>query len=505
MKNILFYSTSWKGAQECLQIEEAVNQYKAGNNVYWIYCDRSLEICYDNPRSNKGMCLYCERYQKKIRKQFLPGGIKQIPISSLIDSKIIEKANIEFKYSSADEMREIEFDGVEIGMGCLSSYVTKTRNVDPLISKETKPYFDRILRSEILLTLAIEKLLKKERIDLIVFHNGRFAQYKPLLNIAKKYKIDYICTECMVDSEGGIHKNFFYNTIPHDPSAIKENIFKVWDNYDPVERDKLGKLFYEKRRANVSTGDVVYTSSQQSGLLPEDWDPERENIVIFNSSEDEFSAIGKDFNIMKLYKTQLEGIKALANHYKSDKSKKFYLRIHPNLKDIRFKYNKDLLQLDFPNLTVIPGDSAISTYTLMDNADKVIAFGSTAGIEAVYRHKPLIILGPTEYYDLGVSYIPKTEEELWNYIDTPDLEDRFNENVIKFGFYYMAAYESKILERCKNIDSTLVKYDFGGRHYFLITYQKILGSNLLYLIHNGIMRKFCALFFKETQIPEKER
>lgn len=505
MKNVLFYSTSWKGAQECLQIEEAVEQYKKGNNVYWIYCDRSLGVCYNNPRINKGMCLYCEHYQKKIRNRFLPKGIKQIPISSLIDSEIIEKANSEFKFSNANEMREIEFEGVEIGMGCLSSYITKTRNVDPLISQESKPYFDKILRSEILLALAIEKFLKKEKIDLIVFHNGRFAQYKPLLNIAQKYEIEYICTESMQDSDGGILKNFFHNDIPHDPLAIKEHIFKVWNEYDPIERERIGQLFYERKRTNVSTGDVIYTSSQRSGLLPDDWDPQKENIVIFNSSEDEFSAIGKDFNSMKLYETQLKGITALANHFKNDTSKKFYLRIHPNLKNIQYKYHTELLKLDFPNLTIIPGDSAVSTYSLIDNADKVIAFGSTAGIEAVYMHKPLIILGPTEYYELGVSYIPKTEDELWRFINTPDLPDLYNENVIKFGFYYMAAYESKILKRCKNIDGSPVNYQFKNRHYFLLGYQKLLGSNLLYLIYDGIMRKLNALFFKETPIPEKER
>lgn len=505
MRNVLFYSTSWKGAQECLQIEEAVDQYKKGNNVFWIYCDRSLGVCYDNPRINKGMCLYCEHYQKKIRKLFLPKGIKQIPISSLIDSEAIKKANIEFNYSTASEMEEIEFEGVEIGMGCLSSYISKTRNMDPLISQESKSYFDKILKSEILLTLAIEKFLKKEKIDLIVFHNGRFAQYKPLLNIAQKNGIDYICTESMSDADGGILKNFFYNSIPHDFEAIKKKFFEEWNNADAKERVEKGKLFYERKRSNISTGDKVYTVAQQRGLLPPDWNDEKENIVICNSSEDEYCAIGKDYDAMKFFESQLIGIKKIVEHYKNDTAKHFYLRIHPNLKDIKYKYHTDLLKLDFPNLTIIPGDSAISTYTLMDNADKVIAFGSTAGIEAVYRHKPLISLGPSEYNVLDVAYLPKTEDELWRFIDTPDLPDLYNENVLKFGFYYMAAYESKILERCKNIDSTLVKYDFIGRHYLLINYQKVLGSNLLYLIHNGIMRKLCALFFKETPIPEEER
>lgn len=504
MKNVLFYTTAWKGAQECLQIEEAINQYKKGNRVYWIYCDHSLGVCYNNPRINKGMCKYCENYQKKLRKKFLPQDIVIIPISSLIDSEIEDEANIDFKYTSAKEMATLEYQGVEIGMGCLSSYISKTRNMNPLISTESKVYFDKLLHSEVLLTLAINKFLDNVKIDLIVFHNGRFAQFKPLLNIAQSRKINYICTESYQDAEGGLLKNFFNNTIPHDFKAVEEKIDREWNNYDPIERERLGKMFYERKRSNLSTGDKVYTSSQKFGLLPNGWDTNKENIVICNSSEDEYCAIGKDYDLMKLFESQLIGIKAIASHYKDDNSKRFYLRIHPNLKDIRYKYHTDLLELNFPNLTIIPGNSSISTYSLLDNADKVIAFGSTAGIEAVYRHKPLISLGPAEYNTLGVAYIPHCVEDLWEYIDNPNLPDLYNVNVIKLGFYYMALYEAKIFERCRNIDGSPFKYDFRGRHYFLLGYQKIWGSNLLYLLYDGIRRKMSSIFFKDTPVPEEE-
>lgn len=505
MKNVLVYSVAWQGAQESLQIEEALNQYSKGNSVFWIYCDYSLGYCKNNPEFNKGWCKYCSQYQKMIRKRFLPSGIKQIPISSLIDSEMIGKASIGFKFTTAQEMGEVEFNGVEIGMGCLSSYISNTRNMDPLISSESKPYFDRILQSEILLTLAIEKFLEKEKIDLIVFHNGRFAQFKPLLNIAQNRNIDYICTESQQDAEGKILKNFFYNSIPHDFQAVKKKFFEEWEQADAKERVEIGKLFYERKRSNISTGDKVYTAGQQRGLLPSDWNDEVENIVICNSSEDEYCAIGKDYDAMKFFESQLTGIKRMAEHYKNDTTKHFYLRIHPNLKDIKYRYNTDLLKLDYPNLTVIPGNSPVSTYTLIDNSNKVIAFGSTAGIEAVYRHKPLISLGPAEYNVLDVAYMPKTEDDLWKYIDTANLRDLYNENVLKFGFYYMAVNQSKILEQCNRIDNTPVYFNILGKRYYVLKYQKLLGSNFLYMTFEGIIRRLCSKFCKKQEIPMTER
>ena len=64
----------------------------------------------------------------------------------------------------------------------------------------------------------------------------------------------------------------------------------------------------------------------------------------------------------------------------------FYLRIHPNLTNVHFEYREKLLALEeiYPNITVIDAPSPISTYALMDVADKIIVFGSTAGAESVF-------------------------------------------------------------------------------------------------------------------------
>ena len=55
-----------------------------------------------------------------------------------------------------------------------------------------------------------------------------------------------------------------------------------------------------------------------------------------------------------------------------------------------YKYHTDLLKLGekYPNMTVIPGGSSLSTYALIDRADVVVVWGSTTGAEAVYHGKP---------------------------------------------------------------------------------------------------------------------
>ncbi len=57
-------------------------------------------------------------------------------------------------------------------------------------------------------------------------------------------------------------------------------------------------------------------------------------------------------------------------------------------------------------------ESSISTYAMMKHCDRVVSFGSTAGLEAAYWGKPSILAGTSFYRNLGATYNPRTHEDL---------------------------------------------------------------------------------------------
>ena len=67
--------------------------------------------------------------------------------------------------------------------------------------------------------------------------------------------------------------------------------------------------------------------------------------MIFNSSEDEFTAIGGEYDEKKVFDSQYEGVAHIANLLKDRKDVNVYLRIHPNLANVKYKYHRDLLAL----------------------------------------------------------------------------------------------------------------------------------------------------------------
>lgn len=499
MKKVLIFSAGAHEQQQALQIEEAIEQNKLGNEVHFLYCDDNIGGCFFDG-CNKHYCKGCKLIQRSIINKYLPKNIIRYSVGELLDKGILIEADKKFNYNSPEELREISYRGVEIGLAAMSIYVTITRNLYPVIDDVLRSYFDYLLRSQVILTLVIEKLHKQHKFDQFVFFNGRTPATKPMLNIAQRERIEYICTECYIDNNRKYNKDHFYNDIPHNIKPRYEKYLQALkDAKDKgIEWKKIGTSFFEGRRNAIDTGDKIYTAHQNKSLRIDDWKEELDNIVIFNSSEDEFFAVSGDFEKGKLFPSQIEGIKAIVEHYKDDNTKHFYLRVHPNLMTVKYSYHWDLYKLDYPNLTVIPADSPISSYVLLDRADKVITFGSTMGIEATYSHKPSISIWPSFYDGLNVVYKPKSFEELWELIETKNLKDCYNENVLIYGYYIMGGYLGFYSRPFVNLDTQIKTVTIFGRKFEVISYLKILGSNKLYAFFRYLMSRIFKSYFPQN-------
>lgn len=501
--NVLVYFASGQlsGNLNEQHIDMIIEEQKKGNHVVALNCDESVGLCMSNSGKSKMYCSLCKYVAKRDFQRLMPPGVEQHWMKEYAD--ILDYDSLPtFDYSTAEELKEIEYRNVQVGFGVMSTYISLTRNMNPKITEVSKRYFDALIREQVITLEILEYLQKKYNFGLVIFQNGRGAQLKPFLNFCQREKIDFCCTEDFGRSYNYV--NNFWNDYAHSMRAYLKKYHDCWSTAEDSEDKKreTAESFFKNRRNAIPAGDKVYVKAQTAGMLPKDWDDTKENIVIFNSSEDEFCAVSKEWDVLKLFKTQMEGIKSIVEHYKNDSTKHFTLRVHPNLKDIPYKYHRDLYKLHYDNLTVIPGWDKVSTYTLLDAADKVVVFGSTMGIEAAYWKKPVILLGPSFYYDFDVSYNPKTQDELWSLIETNGLQNKFNDMILKYGFFYMSSNH----ERTKNVPIDLYIKTIRGRRLICSADKKIIGSNFLYaaiarLLWAKPIRNITALF-KDIEFEE---
>ncbi len=489
--------------------DEAFINKQIGKEVFVVDCSRIIGVCWHNLESNSMRCHFCEKYRKMMHRK-VDKDVHFLDVKSYINQTDIDSVEkLKFNYNTISDIKRIEYMGVKIGYCCISIYFSKTRNNNPLIDDQFKNFFDHLLSQTALYTRAINNIIDTiEPCQIFVF-NGRCTNSRPGVELAKQKGIDYICSEVKTVFPGKKVRRYFHNALPHSIELNTKMVFDTWDHstLNEVDKNYLGRWFYESKIKKLYSGDISYTACQKDGKLPEDWDPQKHNIVIFNSSEDEFSAVGDEFESKQLFKSQIEGIRFIASTLENQKGIRLYLRIHPNLKTIPYKYHTDLLELGnkYNCLTVIPGGSTVSTYEMIKRSDKIIVFGSTTGAEAAYQKKPVILLCGSLYYNMDFCYIPHSEGELRNLLTERDLKTKFNDNVIKMSYYWMDYFLPT--PTFISIERTYKYITFLGKCYSisLYPYKVLLGSKLLCRFWEKICEYFSnRLSSHKYVIPTRE-
>lgn len=502
MRKVLVYI----GSHDNNSINAAIERLEAGDDVYVIRCDRSTGICRHNVYGSQCICRYCEHVNNSLwERRMLQMGAKIKGLQFLIlpeDRKAAE--SFHFSYENVDELKAVKYKTVEVGFGAFSTYVTITRNVMPEFCEEFKRYIDYVIRKEIVVINAIERELVAFKPDLVILHNGRFAEFKPILGLTQKHHIPYITTE-EIYSNGVMLKDNFENAVVH---SVEANYQKIIDNWErglesEEEKKKIGEEFYYRRAKGKAAGDKVYTAQQVKGLLPESFDETVENIAIYNSSEDEFCAVSSEYDKNMLFKNQYIALKTIFDHYKNDKTKHFYLRVHPNLRDVPYRSHTALYDLHYENVTIISADSPIDSYVLLFHSDKIITFHSTMSIEGAFWEKPVIALDRYVWNLMDVVYSPKSVEELWGYIDTPKLPCKKNENVYKFGYRILHPIED-VEDRIEILRREYVF--FKKYHSYPYNFFRLLGSYRLnafvtILLKTNFFRRLFRRDFQFDRLP----
>ncbi|WP_205618993.1 hypothetical protein [Rubritalea marina] len=332
---------------------------------------------------------------------------------------------------SLGDLSEQTFHGFDVGSAAVSSFVSWTRLLDVSVKQEwgrLRPLLC-CAYAQYRLTCQYTDALNPR---VVLTFNGRFASSRGVLRASREKRI-----HCWLHERGADKAKYhiFKNYLPHDQKAFRASV-RRWSMFrSRFTLASAAKSFYGAKRLGADKGWVSFVKDQNFNELPKGWDEERHNVVIFNSSEDEFVAIGKEW-ANPIYSSQCEAIDRLLSDI-DDENIHFWLRMHPNLKDV---CDQELLkwnQLDekYDNLTVISPESKVSSYALLDAASKVLTFGSTMGAEASYWGKPSVIAGTSFYKGLNAAHAPRSHNGVVSMIGDKSLTSSGKKGAIKYGAY----------------------------------------------------------------------
>ena len=499
MKDLIISSSDYNHIT--YMVDEAEISAKFGNQVCFLLCNSHFGLCGCNLYGDTFKCFRCKRYVKRLLKK-CSEGIKVIEPDQAMMKKINEEVdNVSYDYHSIDDIKGLEYKGTKVGYSALSAYLTESRNNNPLIDDEFRAYFDRLLKVACRYAEFQLRMIDEIRPDRIQLFNGRFMENRPASDFALQRHILLRSCEFRTVYPHCSQKRHYYNALPHNIANNEKMINQLWyDESVPFEeKEWIGRNFYERKYNHTYYGDKDYASGQVAEKMPENWDASKKNYVIFNSSEDEFTCIGDEYDKAKVFSSQYEGILYIAEMFKDSPDVRIYLRIHPNLKNIKYRYHTDLLGLgeQYKNLFVIRGDSTVSTYALMRAADKVITFGSTTGVEASYMRKPVISLCRSWYSGIDVCYEPTTVAEMKELLLNDNLKPKPEIETLKYGYFLVPPN----LPGYTFFDYNWKDFKFLGKTVRQYNLAKYLGSTKLYAIIGMIVGHSC----RKYKLPLKEK
>ena len=426
-KIIIFYTPIVEVIDFYTRIVNEIILQNSKDEIVIVKCNGSegLKNCISNTNSNYYKCKLCKNKLESLTKNSTHENLK------------VDYYNKHNKYSLIDvttieDLKKLTYKGVNIGMGIHSATITilKDHKYDPsdninlinkicFTSKKTIDYLSDY---------------SKKDIKRIYVFNGRVSHYNAVVEFSKLHNINYSTFETTSVKDKFIE---IEDNIIHNKRIYASSIIEHWDKANSLDKYKIGKSFFEKNVKNNHSSDYItpiYTKYQKTGLIPFNL-KKNKPIIFFGSSRNEYESVeGWNNNFMSGDDEQIV-IEICSRLPKMD----FVYREHPNLKLQNNTQTQNIQKFRYiKNLTLIDSHSKVSSYELIKNANKVIVFGSTIGVESNYLGIPTICLGPSLYEDLNITYKPKDFSELKYLIEKKELNPLPNLDSIKYGYFELS-------------------------------------------------------------------
>lgn len=417
----------WNTAQGALA-DIALTLFKNGSDVtitFWGDDTPMLDVGWESSRK-LGRLLFSPTCEQQLERALKVAGLNKShfarpPIKRWKPAEPIDLPTL----CNRTSIRAMKYRGAELGRAILQ--VNPDRNT-PITDEHLWPrrWVHSAAESFAFVFDQTLSLIQSRDITCLAVYNGRFLHDWAAAAAARASGIPVLSYDL------GGHQTNYDLTIDdtHDWEALQRRMLNLYASWDPNERDSVGSSWFLERTQHRDPSNSKFVEAQSIGISVE-FPPGKKIVVFFSSSGDEISELDLDWN--DYFGSQENALKLVSRICAEDPETYFIVRSHPHK---RHKPERDVIDWiaavnkASPDLHLDP-HSEVDSYTLMRQADLVITYGSTTGIEAAFAGKPVIVMGPSAYNSLGAAVQVFNENDLRAAIATPQAGSR--EGSISFG------------------------------------------------------------------------
>lgn len=417
MRAAIFSSTPIWEIHNAQMLEKSLILLSNHNDLIAYHCLFATFSCRINPRNEQSRCLQCVLQSKRNKKVLLPKAVRNVWIKK---SDFVTSINLP-KLENHQQLADFYFLGFPFGRATISQLQTmhkQTRLESEIIMGAGLP----IVYNAIQLFFYFRQQFIKERIDKAIVFGGRYAAERSLTFAAKSLNLKFETFET------GSQKNKVW-TSEIGETSFDSYIVDVLDTVTASDERKQKNLMQIGRNyldawMDGSSTDPNYLNPNLKRHLQfnkssfEDVNKEgkkkKKKIVVFTSTDFEVMAFD-DFAILGSSKnTQQQVLHQLNNSFSLLEKYQIIVRWHPNSLLASSRDQKEIRKCieETGRLLHIDPSSEINSYSLIEDCEAVLVFGSSIGIEVASRGKIVFLLAKASYSGIGAAIEPKSFREL---------------------------------------------------------------------------------------------
>ncbi len=463
--------------------------------VIFITCYGARKFCSANMNGLNGpkkrLCVECKSRVKKGIKWIARSG-DQLNVEDyenyLTPDDLCEILNISENFEKIKTLDDVHtknynIKGIDILAPAISVSLTYFKVMRLKNTVEHLSFLKEQLKDALRSVYISKRIVEKHSPKIIYIFNGRTPLYNPILEYAKIINLKAMVYEYPLY---GFEKyNLVENNYSHDHIAYSNKLLSFYysDKNNLNFKNFEGENFYKTRFSGVLDGfSKDYLKHQIPNYFPYSKSGNKFRITIFTTSQYELVQV-KELKKYRFYESQIDVMNGLVDKFSFDCE--IFIRVHPNSFEDR-EFMSELMKFDSEEVKVIPPDSSLDTYQLIQYSDLVVTFGSTVGAESAYIGKPVILLGPATYFHFNLALFVGSYSVLYSSInkalhndfsDFPSLKDRVA-GAIKYAYAHMNFGQKS---------NYLVRKSFYGGHMLRDGKKTKISPNLIIYFYNRIV------------------
>lgn len=423
-----------------------------GADVHFLLCDSLLPACLmaevqlmdAGTFARKGpQAYFCNGCFDSANGMYGPLGLQIHRFSSFIGPDEVKEADEVSATISSGDLRSHVRDGVSLGEHATAGALRFFARAD-LGDQE---HADRVLRrcfSAALQTMAVTKrLMEAHRFDAVCLNHALYVPQGIVAEVARAGGSRVVAWNVAYRKQSFIfsHNETYHHTLMTEPVSAWTDL--PWDD----GRDKEVVDYLESRRRSGRDWIAFQAKNPEENLTSI---LERLNVDPSRPAVGMLTNVAWDAQLhypANAFPDMLTWVRQTIAYFAGRPDVQLIIRVHPaevtggiaSRQPVVEEIAKAFPQLP-ANVHVIPPDSPISTYAVMDACNAVIIYGTKTGVELTSRGVPVIVAGEAWIRNKGITIDAETADDYFRVLDTLPFGARMTGDAItrarKYAYHF---------------------------------------------------------------------